>query len=180
MHPATTADADATVRVENIGGIDSATVALSPGVTVLAGRNATNRTSFLKAMMAALGSDWTAVKGDAKQGAVSLTLGEQTYERQLTRAEDGIVSSGDGLLADPTLANLFAFLLEDNEARQAVVRGRTSGTSSCGRWTCRSCDVRSTRPSSARPTSTTNSTTSPTSNSVSPSWNSAARPRRRR
>ncbi|WP_276252305.1 archaea-specific SMC-related protein [Haloarcula rara] len=123
MHPATTADADATVRVENIGGIDSATVALSPGVTVLAGRNATNRTSFLKAMMAALGSDWTAVKGDAKQGAVSLTLGEQTYERQLTRAEDGIVSSGDGLLADPTLANLFAFLLEDNEARQAVVRG---------------------------------------------------------
>ncbi len=123
MHPATTADADPTIRVENIGGIDSATVALSPGVTVLAGRNATNRTSFLKAMMAALGSDWTAVKGDAKQGEVSLTLGEQTYERQLTRAEDGIVSSGDGLLADPTLANLFAFLLEDNEARQAVVRG---------------------------------------------------------
>lgn len=123
MHPATRAEADATVRVENIGGIDSAAVALSPGVTVLAGRNATNRTSFLKAMMAALGSDWTAVKGDAKSGQVSLTLGDRTYERQLTRAEDGIVSSGDGLLGDPTLANLFAFLLEDNEARQAVVRG---------------------------------------------------------
>jgi DNA repair exonuclease SbcCD ATPase subunit len=123
MHPATAADEDATLSVENIGGIDSAAVALSPGVTVLAGRNATNRTSFLKAMMAALGSDWTAIKGDAKQGRVSLTLGEQTCERQLTRAEDGIVSSGDGLLADPELAELFAFLLEDNEARQAVARG---------------------------------------------------------
>jgi len=123
MHPATAADEDATLTVEHIGGIDSARVQLSPGVTVLAGRNATNRTSFLKALMAALGSDWTAVKGDAKHAEVSLTLGEHSYERQLTRAEDGIVSSGDGLLADPTLADLFAFLLEDNEARQAVVRG---------------------------------------------------------
>ncbi|MDS0284642.1 archaea-specific SMC-related protein [Haloarcula onubensis] len=123
MHQGTAPDAAATLAVENIGGIDAATAELHPGVTVLAGRNATNRTSFLKAMMAALGSDWTAVKGDAKHGHVSLTLGEETYERQITRTEDGIVSSGNGLLADPTLANLFAFLLEDNEARQAVVRG---------------------------------------------------------
>jgi DNA repair exonuclease SbcCD ATPase subunit len=123
MHPASAADRDATVSVENIGGIDSATVRLSPGVTVLAGRNATNRTSFLKAMMAALGSNWTSVKGDAKHGRITLELGEETYARQITRTEDGVVSSGEGLLADPTLANLFAFLLEDNAARQAVVRG---------------------------------------------------------
>ncbi|WP_277543020.1 archaea-specific SMC-related protein [Haloarcula laminariae] len=123
MHPAMTADGEATVTVENIGGIESATVCLSPGVTVLAGRNATNRTSFLTAMMAALGSDWTTVKGDAKRGRVSLSLGEETYTRRITRTEDGVVSSGDGLLADPTLANLFAFLLADNEARRAVVRG---------------------------------------------------------
>jgi len=123
MQPATNIDVDAVFTVENIGGIGSAEVCLSPGVTVLAGRNATNRTSFLKAMMAALGSDWTAVKGDTKQGRVSLTLGEERYTREVTRAEDGVVSSGTGLLADPTLANLFAFLLEDNEARQAVVRG---------------------------------------------------------
>jgi len=123
MHPSTSTDKDATFTVENIGGIDSAEVSLSPGVTVLAGRNATNRTSFLKAMMAALGSDRTAVKGDAKHGRVSLTLGGERHERRITRTEDGIVSSGTGLLADTTLANLFAFLLEDNEARQAVVRG---------------------------------------------------------
>jgi recombinational DNA repair ATPase RecF len=37
----------AELSVENVGGIDSAEIALSPGVTLLTGRNATNRTSLL-------------------------------------------------------------------------------------------------------------------------------------
>ncbi|MBV0925842.1 chromosome segregation protein SMC [Halomicroarcula limicola] len=123
MDPATAAGDRATFTVEDVGGIDSTTVELAPGVTVLAGRNATNRTSFLQAIMAAHGSDWTSVKGDADRGRVELELGEETYARTLSRTEDGIVGSGSGILADPTLANLFAFLLEDNEARRAVVRG---------------------------------------------------------
>jgi len=115
--------ATATVTVENIGGIESATVELRPGVTVLAGRNATNRTSFLQAIMAVHGSDWTSIKGDAARGRVELSLGDERYERTISRTEDGVVGSGTTLLADPSLANLFAFLLEDSEARQAVVRG---------------------------------------------------------
>ncbi len=64
----------ATVNVENIGGINSTTVEFTPGITVLAGRNATNRSSFLRALMAALGSERASLKGDADQGTVALDL----------------------------------------------------------------------------------------------------------
>ncbi|MDS0222718.1 chromosome segregation protein SMC [Haloarcula sp. S1AR25-5A] len=113
----------ATFAVEKIGGIDETTVDIPPGVTVLRGRNATNRTSFLQAVMAAHGSEWASVKGDADQGRVKLSLDGETYTRTMTRTGDGVVGSGPGLLADPTVADLFAFLLEDNEARRAVERG---------------------------------------------------------
>ncbi|RLM44013.1 chromosome segregation protein SMC [Haloarcula sp. Atlit-47R] len=113
----------ATVTVEKIGGIDETTVEIPPGVTVLQGRNATNRTSFLQAVMAAHGSEWASVKGDADQGHIEFSLGGETYTRTLTRTDDGVVGSGIGLLTDPTVADLFAFLLEDNEARRAVERG---------------------------------------------------------
>jgi len=113
----------ATVTVEKIGGIDETTVEVPPGVTVLQGRNATNRTSFLQAVMATHGSEWASVKGDADQGHVELSLGGETYTRTLTRTAEGVTGSGLGLLTDPTVADLFAFLLEDNEARRAVERG---------------------------------------------------------
>jgi len=122
MDSAATSDSTI-VTVENIGGIESAQVELQPGVTVLAGRNATNRTSFLQALMAVHGSNWTSVKADATRGSVALSTGGETYERTITRTEDGVVGSGNAVLSDPPLANLFAFLLEDNEARRAVVRG---------------------------------------------------------
>ncbi|RKS78366.1 hypothetical protein BDK61_4028 [Haloarcula quadrata] len=112
----------ATVTVEKIGGIDETTVEVPPGVTVLRGRNATNRTSFLQSVMAAHGSEWASVKGDSDQGRVELSLGEETYTRTLTRTDDGVAGSGLGLLTDSTVADLFAFLLEDNEARRAVER----------------------------------------------------------
>lgn len=112
--------AEVTVDVENIGGIDEATVEFSPGVTVLTGRNASNRTSLLKALMAALGSDDVSLKSDADKGSVELVLGEDVYRRTLERAGEGISTGGDPYLSDSTLADLFAFLLGSNEARQAV------------------------------------------------------------
>ncbi|AJF27511.1 chromosome segregation protein SMC (plasmid) [Haloarcula sp. CBA1115] len=113
----------ATFTVEKIGGIDETTVEVPPGVTVLRGRNATNRTSFLQAVMSAHGSEWASIKGDADQGHVELSLGEETYTQTLTRTDNGVTGSGLGLLTDLTVADLFAFLLEDNEARRAVERG---------------------------------------------------------
>ncbi|WP_435180533.1 archaea-specific SMC-related protein [Halorussus sp. AFM4] len=113
----------AALHAENVGGIDETDVELSPGVTVLAGRNATNRTSFLQAIMTAMGSDQTTLKGDAEAGVVELRVGDETYRRTLERNGDTVVRSGDSYLDDPSLAELFAFLLEQNEARRAVARG---------------------------------------------------------
>jgi DNA repair ATPase RecN len=114
------------IQVENIGGIDKTTVSLSPGVTVLTGRNATNRTSLLRALMGALGSDGLSLKGDADEGRVELALGEEAeniYTRTLTREHGTVVMGGEPYLEDSEGADLFAFLLENNEGRQAVARG---------------------------------------------------------
>lgn len=113
----------AKVHVENIGGIEDSSVMFSPGVTLLVGRNATNRTSFLQAVMAALGSENVSIKGDADEAEVELTLGEEAYTRHLRRQGTSIVTDGHPFLEDPTLADLFAFLIKSNEARRAVTAG---------------------------------------------------------
>ncbi|MFC6724176.1 chromosome segregation protein SMC, partial [Halobium palmae] len=110
------------ISARKIGGIDDTTVSLSPGVTVLAGRNATNRTSFLQSVMAAVGSEAVSLKGDAEEGYVELRLDGERYSRRLRRTAEGVAFDGDPYLDDPELADLFAFLLESNEARRAVAR----------------------------------------------------------
>ena len=116
---------DSRVRIEvrNIGGIDEAEVTLPPGVSVLTGRNATNRTSFLAALMAGLGSESASLKGDAEEGSVILEMDGETWTRTLTRHGNTVAFGGDPYLDDPELADLFAFLLENNEARRTVARG---------------------------------------------------------
>ena len=111
------------VSVNNLGGIDSTVVELGSGVNVLSGRNATNRTSFLRSIMGALGSDRVSLKADSEEGSVELALDGETYTRTLERRNDVVVRSGEPYLDDSTVADLFAFLLESNEARQAVARG---------------------------------------------------------
>lgn len=111
------------VDVSNIGGIDEAAQTFEPGVTILAGRNATNRTSFLQAVMAAFGSTRASLKADADEGSVELTLGDEQYTRTLTRTNGGVSYGGEPYLDDPEVADLFAFLIETNEARLAVPRG---------------------------------------------------------
>ncbi|GAB7013289.1 archaea-specific SMC-related protein [Halolamina salina] len=110
----------ATVHARNIGGIQETTVTFDPGVTILVGRNATNRTSFLQSVMAVLGSENVSMKGDADEAEVTLELDGETYTRTFTRRSGGVERSGAPYCDDPTLADLFAFLLESNEARRAV------------------------------------------------------------
>ena len=114
---------EATLFVRNIGGIDETSVTFDPGVTILAGENATNRTSLLQAIMAVLGSSDVSMKGDADNATAELRIGEETYTREFTRQAPAIAASGEPYLEDPTLADLFAFLLESNEARRAVATG---------------------------------------------------------
>jgi len=110
----------AEITVENIGGIESTQVSMAPGVTVLEGENATNRTSLLQSIMAGLGSNDVTIKGDADEAAVELTVDGDTYTRTLSRNGSTIHTDGDPYLDDPTLADLYAFLLGSNEARRAV------------------------------------------------------------
>ena len=110
------------LRVENVGGIDETDVTFEPGVSVLSGRNATNRTSLLQAIMTGLGSTNVSLKGDANEGQVTLKIGNEEYTRTLKRQGDSVRFDGDPYLEDAELADLFAFLLESNEARRAVAR----------------------------------------------------------
>jgi len=61
---------NAELTVENVGGIDTTEIALSPGVTSLTGRNATSRTSLLLTLMATLGSEHVSLKSDAEIHAI--------------------------------------------------------------------------------------------------------------
>ncbi|MFP9191463.1 archaea-specific SMC-related protein [Natrialbaceae archaeon A-CW1-1] len=110
----------ATLEVENVGGIDHTEVEIKPGITVLSGRNATNRTSLLQGFMAALGSERASLKADADAGRAALAFNDETYVRRLERSGNQIRMDGDPYLEDSELADLFAFLLESNEARRAV------------------------------------------------------------
>jgi len=118
-----TIERQATLQVSNVGGIDRTTVEIGPGVTVLTGRNATNRTSLLQAFMGVLGSEHATLKGDADHGEITLDIGGAQYSRALSRENDEVRFGGDPYLDDPTVADLFAFLLEGNRCRQAVARG---------------------------------------------------------
>lgn len=117
------ARSDIALEVENIGGISDTRVQLGEGVTILEGRNATNRTSLLQALAFALGWSGTPLKSDADSGTVRLRIGDSTYERSMERSNGTITVSGEPYLDDATVAELFAFLFEDNEARMAVNRG---------------------------------------------------------
>lgn len=110
------------ISVENIGGIDETAVTFDPGVTLLIGQNATNRTSLLQAIMAACGSDNVSIKGDADEAHVELSIGDATYTRHLRRQNGRLVTEGEPYLEDTEAADLFAFLLETNEVRQAVAQ----------------------------------------------------------
>jgi chromosome segregation ATPase len=112
------------LQARNIGGIDEAEVTFEPGLSVLTGRNATNRTSLLQAIMAGLGSNNVSLKGDADDGQVTLEIGGEKYKRTLERRDNSILFGGDPYLDDPELANLFSFLLESNEVRHAVKRDK--------------------------------------------------------
>jgi predicted RNase H-like nuclease (RuvC/YqgF family) len=118
-----TAKTTVEISVENIGGIDESDLKISAGVSILAGRNATNRTSFLRALMAALGSDNASLKGDSDEGTVEMKYSGETYERTLSRRQGTTLLEGDPYLDNPAYAELFAFLLESNDARQSVERG---------------------------------------------------------
>ncbi|WP_254824556.1 archaea-specific SMC-related protein [Haloglomus halophilum] len=115
---------DATLTASNIGGIDTAQVEFSPGVTLLTGYNATNRTSLLRAVNGVLGGTEATLRSSADEGEVSLTIGDETYTRSYRRTGSGVVASGEPFTDSEALVDLFVSLFEDNEVRRTVARGK--------------------------------------------------------
>lgn len=113
----------ATVAVRNLGGIDTCEVTFRPGVTVLAGRNATNRTSLLTALAGVLGGTGPTLKSDADEGSVTLTLDGSEYTRRYVRHGGDVQAEGDSYTDATETVDCFASLLEANPARRAVERG---------------------------------------------------------
>lgn len=108
------------VSVQNIGGIDEAAVAFQPGVTVLTGPNATNRTSLLNAIRGALGGAAPTVKSDTDVGTVRLVTDETEVDLTISDAESGVRVEGVPYTDDRILVEQFVSLLEDNPLRRAV------------------------------------------------------------
>jgi septin family protein len=71
--------------------------------------------------MAVLGSDRASMKANADEAHVQLSLEGNTYTRSFERRNGTVHTAGDPYLEDPILADLFAFLLSSNEARQAIM-----------------------------------------------------------
>lgn len=117
-------DAKIDVEITNLGGIDTLSTTIFPGITVLSGENATNRTSFLEAIATGLGGSYSSVKTGASEGTVSLSFGD---EFELTRSAyvDGgsTTLNGDGIVPNVGEVAPFAWLFMDNEVRQAIRNG---------------------------------------------------------
>lgn len=113
----------APVTVDNIGGISHCEVRLTPGITILTGRNATNRTSLLAALAGVLGGSTTRLKSDADEGLVKLTIDGRTYTRHYERIDGSVTVDGEPYTDEGDLIDLFTCLLESNPARRAIERG---------------------------------------------------------
>lgn len=110
------------LKATNIGGIAEDEIQLNQGINILTGKNATNRTSFLKALAASLGSTDIALRGDNSEGSVELSFNDEYYKRTIYDEAGSNVYKGD-IAIDPDdvrVAELFAFLFERNPARRAI------------------------------------------------------------
>ncbi|MGM0398082.1 MAG: archaea-specific SMC-related protein [Halobacteriota archaeon] len=115
----------ATVTISNLGGIETLETTIPPGVTILSGENATNRTSFLRSIAAALGADRAAatLKSDTEAGEVTVTMGETTATRTYSSTDGAVVRGGDPMSDRAELVDTYAALFATNPARTAVRNG---------------------------------------------------------
>ncbi|ELY62900.1 archaea-specific SMC-related protein [Natrinema versiforme] len=113
---------DLRIRVRNIGGISEGEATLSPGVTLLSGENASNKSSFLRALSAVLGGNGPKLKSDADEGYIELETDHDDYDVTVT-TKDGksVVSDANRVSDRKQLCELFVSLDETNPVRRAIV-----------------------------------------------------------
>jgi DNA repair exonuclease SbcCD ATPase subunit len=110
------------VSIQNLGGIDTMERSIPPGLSILVGRNATNRSSMLRSLAAGLGGQQSAarLKSDADSGQIHLSIGDETYTREYTRNGQIIQKQGDAYTTESDLVDTFIALFDDCPARRAV------------------------------------------------------------
>jgi len=114
---------DISVSVEDVGGIRDGAVTLTPGINVLTGANATNRTSLLRAISGGLGGTDGVLRRGAESGTVSLEWGDDEYSREYERTGETVRTGGEPYTDEETVVDLFVSLLESNPIRRAVRSG---------------------------------------------------------
>ena len=110
--------------VRNVGGIEDASVTLSPGVTVVAGENASNKSSLLGSLGGVLGGPYPPLRGGCDAGSVALETEDERYALDLRRRDgETVVADATPYAEASTLVDLFVALGEENPIRRAVVDG---------------------------------------------------------
>lgn len=133
------------IYLRNIGGLDTVDLNIPPGITVLVGENATNRSSTLRGIAAALGAEINPeglLRSDADEGYVAVAPAAAAFDgnldeveppvwgttferesrtqvRQHRRSPDHIDSWTRAVMTN------FVALFEDNPIRSAISRGET-------------------------------------------------------
>jgi DNA repair exonuclease SbcCD ATPase subunit len=97
---------------------------MEPGVTVVAGENASNKSSLLAGLGAVLGGRPPTLRGGADDGVVALDLAGERFELVLDRGDgETVVADATPYTTSSTLVELFAHLGERNPIRRAVREG---------------------------------------------------------
>jgi predicted nucleic acid-binding Zn-ribbon protein len=113
-----------TLGVRNVGGIERASVTLAPGVTIVAGENASNKSSLLGSLGGALGGPHPPLRGGTDGGSVTLEVGGERFGLDLVRRDgETVVADATTYAESSTLVDLFVCLGEENPIRRAVVDG---------------------------------------------------------
>lgn len=120
------------LTVSNIGGIERETLSLAPGVTLVTGPNASNKTSLLKAFAFALGAESAPLRSGATEGWVDLSNEYIDVHRRISHNNGETRVDGKPLLenrgelsGDPTALATFVNLLEFNPFRTAIRHGNS-------------------------------------------------------
>lgn len=111
--------------IDNIAGIRRGEATLERGLNAVRATNWRGKSSFLRAIETAMGTETPLTEG-TDAGSVELRTDAGTYRVTLRRENGTVVSDGDPYLTDPydaVCADLYAFLGENNAVRRAVRDG---------------------------------------------------------